>query len=60
MSTGWVQRREDLLSDCMVSSDVCNRMLDRLAECVTPYQQALKTEAGQHPCGGKSRLIIPS
>jgi SRSO17 transposase len=38
-----------LLSDCIVSPDVFNQMVDRLDEFVVPYQQALETEAGQHP-----------
>ena len=41
------QRREELLSDCIVSPDVFNPMIDRLAEFVTPYQQAMGTEAAQ-------------
>jgi len=36
-----------LLSDCIVSPAVFNPMLDRLAEFVVPYQQALETEAAQ-------------
>ena len=49
MTPVWAQRREALLSDCLVSPDVFNHMLDRLGEFVVPYQQALETEAGQHP-----------
>jgi SRSO17 transposase len=49
MSTVWAQRREELLSDCIVSPHVFNQMVDRLGEFVVPYQQALETEAGQHP-----------
>jgi hypothetical protein len=49
MSTVWAQRREELLSDCIVSPHVFNPMVDRLGEFVVPYQQALETEAGQHP-----------
>ena len=49
MTPVWAQRREALLSDCLVSPDVFNQMLDRLGEFVVPYQQALETEAGQHP-----------
>jgi len=30
MSTVWTQRREDLLSDCIVSPDVFNQMVDRV------------------------------
>jgi SRSO17 transposase len=49
MSTVWAQRREELLSDCIVSPDVFNQMVDRLAEFIVPYQQVLETEAVQHP-----------
>src|SRR6266446_6396370 len=49
MNTAWAQRREELLSDCIVSPDVFNQMLDRLGEFVVPYQRALETEAVQHP-----------
>ena len=47
MALTWAQRREVLLSDCIVSPDVFNPMIDRLAEFVVPYQQALETEAAQ-------------
>jgi SRSO17 transposase len=49
MNTVWTQRREELLSDCLVSPDVFHQMVDRLGEFVVPYQHALETEAGQHP-----------
>src|SRR6266536_2073361 len=49
MHTVWAQRREELLSDCLVSPDVFNQMVDRLGEFVVPYQHALETGAGQHP-----------
>jgi SRSO17 transposase len=49
MNTMWAQRREELLSDCIVSPDVFHQMVDRLGEFVVPYQQALETEAGQYP-----------
>jgi len=48
MITVWAQRREELLSDCIVSPDVFTQMVDRLGEFVVPYQHALETEAGQH------------
>src|SRR6266436_3851814 len=47
MTPAWAQRREELLSDCMVSPDVFQQMVDRLGAFVVPYQQALETEAGQ-------------
>ena len=47
MTPAWAQRREELLSDCIVSPDVFHQMVDRLGEFVVPYQQALETEAGQ-------------
>jgi SRSO17 transposase len=49
MTPVWAQRREELWSDCLVSPDVFHEMVDRLGEFVVPYQQALETEAGQHP-----------
>jgi SRSO17 transposase len=48
MTPVWAQRREELLSDCIVSPDVFNQMVDRLGEFVMPYQQALETEADPH------------
>ena len=48
MNTLWAQRREELLSDCLVSPDVFHQMIDRLAAFVVPYQQALENEAA-HP-----------
>ena len=47
MNTVWVQRREDVLRDCLVSPDIFNQMVDRLDEFVVPYQHVLETEAGQ-------------
>ena len=47
MARTWTQRREALLSDCIVSPDVFTPMIDRLAAFVVPYQQALETAAGQ-------------
>jgi hypothetical protein len=49
MTPTWAQRREELLSDCLVSPDVFHQMLDRLGEFVVPYQQALESEAAHHP-----------
>jgi SRSO17 transposase len=49
MMTVWAQRKEELLSDCLVSPDVFNQMMDRLGEFVVPYHQALEIEASQHP-----------
>ena len=47
MTPAWALRREELLSDCLVSPDVFNPMLERLGEFVVPSQEALETEAGQ-------------
>ena len=49
MIPAWAQRREAMLSDCLVSPDVFHQMVDRLGEFVVPYQQALVTEADPHP-----------
>jgi SRSO17 transposase len=48
MTSVWAQRREELLSDCIVSPDVFHQMVERLGEFVMPYQQALETEADPH------------
>jgi hypothetical protein len=37
MAPAWAQRREALLSDCIVSPDVFTQMVDRLSEFVVPY-----------------------
>src|SRR5215510_13562805 len=47
MHTVWAQRREELLSDCLVSPAVFHQMVDRLDEFVMPYQHALESEASQ-------------
>ena len=49
MTPTWAQRREELLSDCLVSPDVFHQMLDRLGAFIVPYQQALESEAAHHP-----------
>src|SRR6201988_5402207 len=47
MTPAWAQRQEALLSDCIVSPDVFDHMVERLRDFVVPYQHALETEAGQ-------------
>src|SRR5919109_4692177 len=49
MTPAWAQRREELLSDCLVSPDVFHQMLDRLGEFIVPYQRALASEAAHYP-----------
>ena len=44
MSSMWAQRREELLSDCLVSPEVFTPLIDRLGAFVVPYQHALATE----------------
>jgi hypothetical protein len=48
MNPEWAQRREELLSDCVVSPDVFNSMVDRLYDFVVPFHHALETEASKH------------
>src|SRR5882724_5731161 len=49
MTPTWAQRREELLSDCIVSPDVFNPMVDHLRDFVVPYQRALEAEVdGRH------------
>ena len=47
MTPAWAQRQEALLSDCIVSPDVFNHMVDHLGDFAMPYQHAFETEAGQ-------------
>jgi hypothetical protein len=47
MTPAWAQRQEALLSDCIVSPDAFDHMIERLRAFVVPYQQALETEAGK-------------
>ena len=49
MTPAWAQRREEMLSDCLVSPDVFTQMVDRVGECVVPYRQALETAADPPP-----------
>src|SRR6516165_3365681 len=45
----WAQRREEMLSDCLVSPDIFTQMVDRLDEFVVPYRRALEIAADPHP-----------
>src|SRR6266436_1279637 len=40
MTPAWAQRQEELLSDCIVSPDVFNHVVDRLRDFVVPYQES--------------------
>ena len=39
MTPAWAQRQAELLSDGIVSPDVCHHMVDRLRDFVVPYQR---------------------
>jgi SRSO17 transposase len=47
MTPAWAQRKEELLSDCLVSPEVFHPIVDRLQDFVVPYQHALEAKAGQ-------------
>ena len=47
MTPAWAQRQADLLSDCLVSPDVFQHMVDRLRDFAVPYQHALEPGASQ-------------
>ncbi len=47
MNTVWAQRREEVLSDCIVSPHMFDPIVDRLCDFVVSYQHGLETEAGQ-------------
>src|SRR5215813_13623339 len=49
MTPAWAQRREALLSDCLVSPAIFHQMRDRLGAFAVPYQRALASEAAHHP-----------
>jgi hypothetical protein len=40
MTLAWAQRQAELLSDCIVSPNVFDHMVDRLRNFVVPYQHA--------------------
>jgi DDE superfamily endonuclease len=45
MTPAWAQRQAELLSDCIVSPDVFESIVDRLRDFAMPYQHCLETEA---------------
>ena len=47
MTPAWAQRQAELFSDCIVSPNVFQHMVDRLHDFAVPSQQALETEASQ-------------
>jgi hypothetical protein len=49
MPPAWAQRREEVVSDGLVSPDVFPQRVDRLGECVVPSQRALESAAAHPP-----------
>jgi SRSO17 transposase len=47
MTPTWAQRQAELLSDCLVSPDVFQHMVERLSDFAMPYQHALGSGASQ-------------
>src|SRR5215208_6974526 len=47
MTPAWAQRQAELLSDCLVSPDVFQHMVERLSDFAMPYQHALGSGASQ-------------
>ena len=47
MTSVWVPRQEDLVSDGVVSPHVFEHMVDRLCDCVVPSHHCLETGAGK-------------
>jgi len=47
MTPAWAKRQAALRSDCIVSPDVFDHLVDRLRDFVVPYQRVLETQAGQ-------------
>jgi len=48
MTPVWAQRREELLSDCIVSPDVFHQMVDRLGEL---WHNSITTSGGYRSSG---------
>jgi hypothetical protein len=48
MRTIWAQRREELLSDGLVSPEVFTPLIRPSGQCVVPSQHALATETDPH------------
>ena len=48
MTPTWTQRREEMLSDCLVSPDVFTQMVERLGEFVVPYQGSRQNDVKMH------------
>ena len=60
MDPVWAQRREEVLSDCLVSPDVFTQMVERLGEFVIPYQHALvRRESAQYECRKNRGMQVP-
>jgi len=73
MRTVWAQRREELVSDCLVSPDVFTPLRDRLGEFVVPYVRrdsslhiATQVDWNSKECSrgrnypGRLRALMPS
>jgi SRSO17 transposase len=47
MTPAWAQRQAELVSDCIVSPDIFDHMIECLRDFAVPYQYVLETEASQ-------------
>ena len=73
MNPVWVQRREEVWNDCLVSPDVFTQMVHRLGEFVVPYVRrdsslhiATQVDWNSKECSrgrnypGRLRALMPS
>ena len=60
MTPAWAQRQEELLSDCIVSPDVFNHMVDRLRDCVVPSQTVWRPRRATGMSTSTSRACCPT
>ena len=60
MTPAWAQRREELLSDCIVSPDVFKQMMDRLGESWCPINKRWRPKPTSTPCISTCRGCCPT
>ena len=59
MTLAWAQRREEMLSDCLVSPDVFTQMVDRLGEFGCLIDRRWRSQPTRTPCISTSRGCCP-
>ena len=60
MTPAWAQRREEMLSDCIVSPDVFKQMMDRLGESWCPINKCWRPKPTSTPCISTCKGCCPT